>query len=73
MEKLKSPYIDTEKEIQEALCKAWNLFVKLDRYHPDEIDDFRKGIHECQYCLAMRTVRRDYPHEYPIKKPKNVE
>lgn len=63
----KSPYRDTEAEIQRHLISAWNLFIELERCHPDELSDFGAGIHKCQSWLALRTVQRDYPDEYPRK------
>jgi hypothetical protein len=63
----KSPYKDTEAEIQRHLISAWNLFVELERYRTDEVSTFGDGIHKCQSCLVLRTVQRDYPNEYPRK------
>ena len=64
---MKSPYIGKEKEIAEHLVKAWNLFAELERQYPCELDDFAKGIHQCQNILGFRTLSRDYPETYPIK------
>jgi len=62
---MKTPYTDKEKIVADALILAWNSFCELERMHPDEIDDFRKGIHDLQYVLGMRTLRREYPETYP--------
>ena len=62
------PYTKIEKEVADNLIKAWNSFCKLERQHPDETRYFCDGIHKCQSVLGMRTLRRDYPNIYPIKK-----
>jgi len=54
--------------VMDHLVDAWNEFMNLERQHPDEVDDFRNGLHRCQYALTMRILRRDYPEGYPIKK-----
>ena len=64
----KEPYTKIEKEVADNLIKAWNSFCKLERQHPDETRYFCDGIHKCQSVLGMRTLRRDYPNVYPIKK-----
>lgn len=51
--------------VMDHLIEAWNHFVSLKREHPSEINDFADGIHKCQYQLAMRILRRDYPEGYP--------
>lgn len=56
---------DEEGEIMDLLVAAWNKFNQLEREHPSEINDFADGIHKCQYQLAMRILRRDYPEGYP--------
>ena len=50
-----------EKEILNHLIKAWNIFNKLDRQHPDELRDFCDGIHRCQYLIGMRIARKIEP------------
>lgn len=59
----------TEKEnvIMDHIVKAWNEFVKLERYHPDELNDFGDAIHKLESILGLRILRRDYP-KYWIKK-----
>ena len=56
-----------EKEVLDDLVNAWNKFVKLDKEHPEEINDFADGIHKCQYVLAMRIARQVEPSIF-IKK-----
>lgn len=56
-----------EEKIEVYLVKAWNLFNKVPRQHPDELRDFCDGIHKCQYIMGMRRARKYFPKEYPIK------
>lgn len=53
-----------EQEIMNYLFKSYNIFIKLEKHHPDELRDFTDGIHKLQGILAMRIVRRDYPEEW---------
>lgn len=48
----------------DALVVAWNNFVKLESTHPDDIDDFRRSIHECQRILGARQLRRLDPDRW---------
>lgn len=57
-----------EEEILKHLIQAYNLFSKLDSQHPNEKEDFCKGIHQCQYVLGMRIARKYRPDLFPIKK-----
>jgi len=54
-----------EQEISDNLISAWNHFVKLTPTHPDDIDDFRRSIHECQRIMAVRQLRRIDPDRWP--------
>ena len=56
-----------EGKVMDSLVEAYNAFVKLDRQHPNELQDFIDGIHECQSVLGLRILRRDYPKGWPIK------
>ena len=38
---------ENEEKIIEYLAEAFNLFSKLDKQHPDELNDFSDGIHKC--------------------------
>jgi hypothetical protein len=51
----------------DALVEAWNEYIKLEKQHPSDIDEFKNGIHKCQHALTIRILRRDYPEGYPIK------
>ena len=54
-----------EGVVMDSLVYAWNNFLKLDTTHPDEINSFADGIHDCQQLLMNRVLRRDYPCGYP--------
>lgn len=56
-----------EKKIIDHLASAWNEFVKLDKEHPDEQNDFANGIHQCQYIMGMRVARKHESKIFPIK------
>lgn len=57
-----------EKEVLESLKTTWNLFLGLEKQHPNERSDFANGIHQCQNVIAMRLAREHYPEIFPIKK-----
>jgi hypothetical protein len=59
---------EQEGKIMDLLVEAWCEFIKLEKQHSCEINDFSDGIHKCEYVLSMRVLRRDYPEGYPIKK-----
>ena len=56
-----------EETILKHLSKAFNLFSKLDKQHPDELNDFADGIHKCQYVIGMRYAREHRPDLFPKK------
>jgi hypothetical protein len=58
---------DAEGVVMDALIRAVEAFARLDRQHPQEINEFVDGIHKCQDLLAVRIARRHYPHGWPIK------
>ncbi len=51
----------------DALVEAWNEYIKLEKQHPSDIDEFKNGIHKCQHALIIRVLRREFPEGYPIK------
>ena len=57
-----------EKKVLDLLVDAWNEFIKLNEEHPDEQEDFKDGIHKCQYIIAMRIAREHEPKIFPRKK-----
>jgi len=56
-----------EEKILKHLAEAFNLFSKLIKQHPDELNDFADGIHKCQYVIGMRYAREHRPDLFPIK------
>ena len=59
MATVNQPITTEETAIMGALAEAWSAFVKLDIEHPDNVEDFRRGIHQCQSVIAVRIVRRN--------------
>jgi hypothetical protein len=58
---------EQEGKVMDSLVDAWNEYVKLEKQHPTDIDEFCDGIHRCQHALTIRILRRDYSEGYPIK------
>ena len=58
---------EQEGKVMDNLIEAWNEYIKLEKQHPSDIDEFCNGIHKCQHALTIRILRRDYPEGYPIK------
>lgn len=56
-----------EKEIMNHVVEAWNKFIKLKRYHPNEASEFGIHIDGLQMCLGMRILNREHPEIFPIK------
>ncbi len=52
---------ETEQQILNCLARAWNKFVSLPITHPDDTDDFRRAIHQCQAIIATQKMRRIQP------------
>lgn len=50
-----------EKEILKHLVEAWQLYVSLDKKHPDDDNEFRTAIHDAQKMMALRVARRVDP------------
>jgi hypothetical protein len=59
MATVNQPITGEESAIMSALCEAWNMFEEQDAQHPDNIEDFRRGIHLCQSVIATRIVMRN--------------
>ena len=54
-----------ECEVADALIQAFNAYSALPMQHPDEMNDFTRGIHSLQALLAVRIARRCYPDGWP--------
>lgn len=50
-----------ENSVMDDLVSAWNKFIKLEKQHPCDINEFGDSIHKLQGILAMRPLRRQYP------------
>ncbi len=53
-----------EQAVLSHLANAWNAFVVLERTdpgHPDNLTEFKDGIHRCQSVLAHRLAVRVDP------------
>jgi hypothetical protein len=49
-----------EETIADHLASAWNVFVLLNPER-DDLDDFRRAIHEAQRILQSRALARVFP------------
>lgn len=47
------------------LCEAVDAFDELAPQHPDEQNEFYEAVHRIQDLLAVRVLRRLYPHGWP--------
>ena len=54
-----------EQECMDHLVDAWNVFVELEKQHPDEANNFAMNIHAIQGILVTRMARRLYPEGWP--------
>lgn len=59
--------MEDEKFISDCLVDIWNKFINLEQTHPDDIEDFRRSIHNLQKVIGMRELRRLMPEKYPCK------
>lgn len=57
-----------EQQVMDKLMECYDLFIEIDKEHPDEMRNFVDGVHRIQEVLAMRTVRRSYPEGWPTYK-----
>jgi hypothetical protein len=53
-----------EGQAMDSLVRAREIFVRLEKMHPSDDQDFDWGIHQCQRILMSRIVRRNYPQGY---------
>lgn len=49
------------KSLIKQTNELWNIFMLLPDNTPDEVEDFRKGIHQLQRILTMRIIRKEQP------------
>ena len=57
----KSGFTRDEDAVMDLLRRAWEQFLRIDRVHPDELDEFRRSIHHLQGLMGLRILTRDYP------------
>jgi hypothetical protein len=57
-ENYQKAFTNEEKEIMDDLLNAWNKYVKLEQYHPDEKKEFTIHIHSLQEKIAFRILVR---------------
>jgi len=57
----REPFTTEEEEVMNTVLLAHEEFLKLDRCHPMEIQEWTKAIHDLQSILIYRVVKRDYP------------
>ena len=50
---------EEEEKVMRHLVDAWNDFLDLGEHHPDDVDEFRHGLHALQRQVMVRSVRRD--------------
>lgn len=58
---------DREKQVLELLAEAFNQFFRLNSLepgHPDDLTEFKDGIHRCQMIVAWRLARRTDPETW---------
>ena len=48
-----------EQKVLNSLVDAWNSFLELPTEHPDDLNDFRYGIHALQRQIMCRPIRRE--------------
>jgi len=59
---------EDEKKAIEASVELWNVILKLESYHPDDIHDVRFHIHAIQNIIMSREAIRNNPELFPIRK-----
>lgn len=57
---------EQESKVLDHLIAAVEEFQKLPPQHPDEAEDFKSGIHLCQYVMMARAARTHFPGGWPI-------
>ena len=59
---------EEEKRAITASAELWNAFMKLEQYHPDDVQDVRFHIHAIQAIIMSREAVRNNPELFPIRK-----
>jgi len=50
-----------EKEVLRHLVNAWNDFIELPEMHPSDKEEFQHCLHQLQYLIGIREIRRLHP------------
>lgn len=50
---------EAEKALVMLLAGVWNAFLKLPVEHPDDVGEFRHGVHFLQEKILARAGRRE--------------
>lgn len=56
-----SPFTEQEEKIMRLIVEAHNEFMKLERGHSMEIQEWVTGIHQLQSILSHRCLKRLFP------------
>jgi hypothetical protein len=52
---------ETEKLVLELTAELWNAITCLGSFHPQELDDHCRDIHDIQHRIMARAARRSSP------------
>lgn len=58
------PFTQQEENVMQLIITAHKEFLKLEEGHPNEMQEWVKGIHELQNVLISRMARRMYPNYF---------
>ena len=64
---IKGVDISDERELLKMTAELWNKFVSLEKFHPDENNDFADGIHNLQKMISYRITAKEHPEIFPRK------
>lgn len=56
-----------EKEVIAISVELWNAFLRMEKYHPDDVKDVRFHIHAIQNIVMSRETVRNNPELFVIK------
>lgn len=64
---------ENEKNAIAASAELWNAFLKLEQYHPDDVQDVRFHIHAIQSIIMQREAIRNNSELFPIRKQSSIQ
>lgn len=53
--------MNRRQELMRLLAECWNLYLATNPESQDDIDDFRKGIHDLQRLVACNELEQEQP------------